>query len=245
MRLNSVFLCLGVLLSQHPISFGQSVQSDSSFLQRSVSYAISLHSQSVGKYSHLYNGSAYVDYDISIDGHQYFISDDSEEGTVYYNGALYHDVPMLYDIRNDELIVDEYSFPHKIRLLAEKVSYFSVRNHNFVRIVADSLTNTAIKTGFYDQLYTGQIQLLAKRIKLINEEIASGKVEAEFVEKNQYFIWKDNRYFLVKSKKSVLKILGERKKELQKGLRENKLKFRTNKEEAMILMVKTYDASPN
>jgi hypothetical protein len=193
-------------------------------------------------HSHLYNGSEYVDYDNFFIGHQYFETDDWEDGTVHYDGILYRDVPLQFDIRQDELVTDNFAGPLRIRLVSQKVRQFTLLGHTFVRIVSDSLQNTGVRTGFYDQLYAGGVTLLSKRNKIIEEYIENGKLVSEFIQKDRYYILKDGRYHSVKSKKSVLSLYADRRKELQKYLRENKVRFRENPEYAMVLMTRHYDS---
>lgn len=192
--------------------------------------------------SHLYNGSEYVDYDVFIKGHQYYESDDWEDGSVHYDGTLYRDVPLLYDVVLDELITDNFAGPLRIRLVSQKVRQFSLPGHTFVRIVTDSLPDTGLRTGFYDQLHSGGVSLLCKRTKIIYEEIESGRVNKEFLSKDRYYIFKDGKYHPVKSKRSVLSLYAGHRKEIQKHLRANKVRYRENPETAMILMTRHYDS---
>jgi hypothetical protein len=193
-------------------------------------------------HSHLYNGSEYVDYDHYIDGHQYFGSDEWEEGTIHYDGTLYRQVPLLYDVRYDQVITENLAGPLRIRLVAEKVRYFTLLGHTFVRIVADSTTQGGMRTGFYDQLYDGRVQVLVKRVKLIHEQIASGQVDRDFYERNRYFLRKNGHFYSVKGKGSVLSVFDDRKRELQKFLREQKIRYKRDPESAMVQLARHYDA---
>ncbi len=192
--------------------------------------------------SHLYNGSEYVDYDNYIEGFQYFGTDDWEDATIHYDGTLYRDVPLLYDIKLDQVITDNLAGPLRIRLVSEKIRYFTLLGHTFVRIVADSVQNPVVRTGFYDQLYAGNVQVLAKRIKLIHEQISNGQVERDFYERNRYFVKKEGKFYPVKGRGSVLGVFDDRKKALQKYLREKKIKYKRDPESAMVQMARYYDA---
>ena len=238
----TVFLVALIFLSgSAPPAFSQSAAADSALLQQSVERVYALYRTHMHLQSHLYNGSEYVDYDHYIEGHQYFESDEWEGGSVHYDGTLYRDVPLLYDVRLDQVVTENLAGPLRIRLVPEKVRYFTLLGHTFVRIVADSTTQGGMRTGFYDQLYDGNVQVLAKRVKLIHEQITSGRVERDFYERNRYYIRKGGQFYAVKRKGSVLGVFDDRKKELQKFLREQKIRYRKAPESAMVQLARQYD----
>jgi hypothetical protein len=240
-RLTVFLIALLFLSGSTPSAFSQSVVTDSALVQQSVRQVYARYQSAMHLHSHLYNGSEYVDYDHYIEGHQYFGSDEWEEGTIHYDGTLYRQVPLLYDVRYDQIITENLAGPLRIRLVSEKVRYFTLLGHTFVRIVADSTTQGGVRTGFYDQLYDGRVQVLAKRLKLIHEQISSGQVERDFFKRDRYFLRKDGQFYSVKGKGSVLAVFDDRKKELQKFLREQKIRYKRDPESAMVQLARQYD----
>jgi hypothetical protein len=241
-RLTVFLIALLFLSGSAPLAFSQSAPADSALLQQSIQQVSNRYRTEMHLHSHLYNGSEYVDYDNYIDGHQYFESDELEDGVVHYDGALYQGVPLLYDVRLDQVITENLAGPLRIRLVSEKVRYFTLLNHTFVRIVADSTQQGGVRTGFYDQLYDGNVQVLAKRVKLIHEQVSSGRVEKHFYGRDRHFIRKAGQFYPVKRKSSVLRVFDDRKKELQKFLREQKIRFKQNPEATMVQLARQYDA---
>ncbi len=241
-RLTVFLIALLFLSGSTPFALSQSVPADSALVQQSVAQAYARYRTDMDVHSHLYNGSEYVDYDNYIDGHQYFQSDEWEEGTIHYDGTLYRQVPLLYDVRLDQLVTENLAGPLRIRLVSEKVRYFNLLGHTFVRIVADSTQQGGVRTGFYDQLYEGNVQVLARRTKLIHEQITSGRVEREFFSRDRYFIRKAGQFYPVKRKGSVLGVFNDRKKELQRFLREQKIRYKQDPESAMVQLARQYDA---
>ena len=77
--------------------------------------------------------------------------------------------------------------------------------------------------------------------KWSSEKILDKKVIAQFPAKNFYYVYKDGKYHTVHSKKSVLALFPEEKKELRKELREQKIKFRKQREIAIVTMVSRHD----
>lgn len=241
-RLTVFFIALLFLSGSTPLAFSQSAPADSALVQQSVAQAYARYRADMHMHAHLYNGSEYVDYDNYIDGHQYFESDEWEEGNVHYDGTLYRGVPLLYDVKLDQVITENLVGPLRIRLVGEKVRYFDLLGHTFVRIVADSTQQGGVRTGFYDRLYDGNVQVLSKRVKLIHEQISSGRVERNFFSRDRYFIRKGGQFYSVKRKGSVLKVFDDRKKELQRFLRERKLRYKKDPESAMVQLARQYDA---
>jgi hypothetical protein len=241
-RLTVFLIALIFLSGSAPPAFSQSVSADSTLLQQAVRQAYNRYQAAMHLHAHLYNGSEYVDYDNGIDGHPYFESDEWEDGAVHYDGTLYREVPLQYDVRLDQLVTENLAGPLRIRLVPEKVRYFTLLNHTFVRIVADSTLQGGVRTGYYDQLYDGRVQVLAKRVKLIHEQISSGRVERYFYGRDRHYIRKGDQFYPVKRKGSVLNVFDDRKRELQKFLREQKIRYKQNPEAAMVQLARQYDA---
>ena len=95
--------------------FGQNISADSTFYQVSLRTVIDLHNQTLGSHSPLYNGREYVNYDKYITGNQFFLSDLLEEGSIMYDGVLYRNVSLLYDIVKEEVIVEHFNKYYKTK----------------------------------------------------------------------------------------------------------------------------------
>jgi hypothetical protein len=54
----------------------------------------------------IYRGSRYKYYDIGIEGHPYFKEEGNTKGNVYYNGILYRDIDLYYDLNRQEVITE-------------------------------------------------------------------------------------------------------------------------------------------
>ena len=214
--------------------------SDTTYYQNALASVVMWYNQAVGVNSPLYKGKEYLDYNFRIEGNQYFQSDLWQKGSVYYEGQLYQDVTMKYDIANKVVILDHAQLPVPITLESSSVEHFSLLDHHFIRLVGDT-TNAPVSTGFYDLLYDSNTQFLINREKVLRDEIDDRKLRFWFEERDTYFIRKEGSYHKVKSKKSVLNVFPEHKKEIRKFLKKNKIKYRQQREEAIYLMVKYYD----
>ncbi|MCC9167129.1 hypothetical protein [Pontibacter harenae] len=245
MRLKSPpFLLLCVFWLFSPSVQAQTAEPDTSFIQSSVSAAVNSYREAVGLNAHLYNGPEYVTETISyLEGHQFFKEKIPTSGAVLYDGTWFNNVPMLYDVVIDELAIFHPGNGILQRLIKEKVQMFTLQDHLFVFIKSDSISaNSVIKPGLHDLLYKGEVQVLAKRDKDIQERATSKGMEGAYEVMDKYYLYKDGAYHQVKSKSSVLKVLRDEKKQLQKFARAQKLKFRRNREEALVQVAAHYDA---
>lgn len=187
----------------------------------------------------LYNGGDYLDYRPLKDEHPYYISEDWITGSIRYHDEQYDDVSILYNIHTDDVIVEQSSSSIMIKLIRDKVQSFSLDGHQFVLISEQE----GLTKGFYDQLCKGKVELYAKRIKDFQETISGSELQRNFIEKTKYYLYKEGHYYPVKSKKSILTVLGDRKKELSQFLHQNHLSIRQNREVAFIKLTEFYNGN--
>lgn len=224
----------------------QAAQSDTLFLSHAIRNIEDLYAQSIGVESHLYNGVLYKEYNAhtSDEGIPYFRTEDWQDGSVFYDGELYEDVPMIYDLVQEKIVIEHGYGGIKLELINEKIKYFTLSGHTFVRLVADS-SRSPIRTGFYDLLYDGKAKCLAKLQKTYNEEIVSRELLIKFRENNRYFIVLNGRYYQVKGKSSILSVLEDRAADIRKFIRKNKIKFKGDRGQAIAKVVRYYDQTGN
>lgn len=200
--------------------------------------------QALGYESRLYNGPEYVNYVRNyINGHQFFETATEQEATVVYGGATYVGVPLRYDLIRDELVLKAPLGALSMQLVNEQVSRFTLDEHTFIRLVADSSSNSPVSTGYYDLLVDGPVRVLVSRRKGIQERSTSDGMTGEVTQKNELFISKDNHYYRVSKAKSVLALFPEHKGELRKFIRTKKLKFSAARRENAIADLVRYAAT--
>ncbi|MFC6997384.1 hypothetical protein [Rufibacter roseus] len=205
--------------------------------QISLQPIAALYHAAMGQQAHVFNGSEYFGYTLRTKGHQFFGSDVWADAVVTYDGIAYSGIPFMYDIVNQALIVvrpDEKGTPIKTQIDASRVSQFTLQGHRFMKV--NKAENLA--SGFYEVLYSGNVQVLARREKTSLKQNA----EISFSDKNTYYILKDGQYHQVKSKGSVLKVLSDQKAELNKSLKERSISFGQNRELALVTMAQVYDS---
>ncbi|MBO9615343.1 MAG: hypothetical protein J7619_21770 [Dyadobacter sp.] len=238
MRIFTTALFLCALVSGR--TYAQGALAEASSAREVAAYPVSLYKNATSVSQNLYNGRQYYVYDSRMEEHQFYQQRRWLNGMVLYDGQQFDSIPMLYDIFHDELVIRHFNGDH-VLLQTVKVDSFIVDNHHFARLEAGKDINPQMRTGFYDVVYGGKSRTLVRRTKSRQEKIVEKKVIAYYPEKNFFYVFRDGRYHSVHTKKSMLELFPEQKRELRKVLRENKIKFRKNRELAIVKMVETYD----
>ena len=224
----------GTALSQHA--------TDTAFVAAAKEYAIRLHDTELRSQSALYNGRKYIPPVYEPESHPYFSLDDWITGAVYYDGEYFENVYLMFDLYKEAVVAEHFPSGHAIQLVGDKVQYFEIDGHRFEKIHNDSVGNSLPSTGFYDVLHPGTTKVVARRLKIRREEIRDMYVSTFYEEKNRYFVLKNDVFFPVRNKASLLKILADRRRALKRFLKDQKIKFSQNKELALITIAQYYDS---
>ncbi|MBX0292678.1 hypothetical protein K3G63_19695 [Hymenobacter sp. HSC-4F20] len=236
---------VGVCLGHY--AHAQVAAPDSAFLATARTLAEQRYTAAIRDQSKLYNGSEYFNYTRyyqEVTGDQFFISaQEAPNGTVDYDGQVYTAVPLLYDIRLDQVVVKQPTSSFYLQLISERVRQFSLHGHTFVRLVRDSTVSQDVRPGFYDLLLDQSgVRVLARRTKKMQTQPSQGITRAEFYPYTYYFIELNNAYHSVKSKGSVISLFPAQRKALQQFARDRRLAFTKETREADILQLVSYYA---
>ncbi|MEO5681534.1 MAG: hypothetical protein ABIQ88_02775 [Chitinophagaceae bacterium] len=218
----------------------QSTPDDSLLYNKAVSHLVNLYHQSAGDQSGLFNGSQYGGYPFSFtEGNPFFREDKPGFGSVIYDGVLYEKLRMQFDEVKDVLFTQDSA--RRIQLLNERIDRFTLFNNNFIRIVKDTENTVLIRTGFYNLLYEGNTSLLKKEEKHIREDVSSGELRRFIDVSEYYYLKKNNLYYAVKSKRNLLDIFNDRKKDIKQFIAKNKLSYRKDKQNMLTQTTAYYD----
>lgn len=216
-------------------------QTDTAFVSISKRNATALYWKALKTQARLYNGSRYVPPTQTFEEHPYFLSEDWITGALWYDGEYFTEVPLMYDLSSDALITEHYPSGQSIQLVRGKLESFSVAGHYFEKIENESVSNSLPGTGFYDVLYRGETKVVAARQKVLHKKIEVGEVTITYQERNKYFILRNGVFFPVRSKASVLKLMDDRKPELKKFMKKQKLVFEDDRELMLRGLAEHYD----
>lgn len=191
--------------------------------------------------SPLYNGPEYFYNDQLLTDHAFLETPAFDKGSVTIDGVTFNDVPLAYDILRDELVTLSYSSDFKVKMLREKISGFTLRNRRFIAVKGSS-----IPEGYYEVLYSGKTQVLARREKRVKELTNAGRdVVYQVNSFNTYYILTSSGYERISDRASLLNVFADKRTELNSFLNSNRFSFPREMEEALIQSTRYYDQIKN
>ena len=224
--------------------FSQPVITDTTLKTTTAIAALQLYQNAMSAQLKLYNGPEYKYENPNIKGSPFFIeSNEWQKGTVVYDGAVYQNVSMRYDLFKDELVVLHYTGVSPFYLIKDKVSHFDFDQHNFTHVKIMEGTTRGISSGYYEVLYEGSITILAKYnvIKQAQVGTQTGNVYGEFVHSTRYFVLVNNQYQDFKKPSALTGILEDKKEELRRFIKVNKIDTKNNPKESIAIIAAEYD----
>jgi len=230
-RLTLLFFALAVtkILAQGAV--------DSTGYATNTQGAIDIYSSGIGEQSEIYNGEIYNIRPVATKGSPYFLDAAfTVPGMIRYNGTLYKNVPLLYDIFANQMVAAQRNVFFVLR--ADKLSdaYFS--GHHFINLVNQT---GKLSPGYYDELYEGRSQVLVKRAREVKRLAATQTVEVSYFNSDVIYIRKAGAYFEVDGKGSVLSLFKDKKKELNQFLKDKGVRYGDNREASIVLLANYYD----
>jgi len=170
----------------------------------------------------LYNGRAWRNLYYKIKGDQFLFTTEFLPGSVTVEGKKFNNLPVKYDIYNDELLtITDHGII--LQLNKEMINSFTMNYKDqilkFKKLDADSLNSLS---GYVNVLYDGGTSLYIKYRK----EILLLAVENKYDMFNQIiriFVKKNGRIFKVDSKGELLKLLEDQKHLVRSFIRSNKI----------------------
>ncbi len=218
---------------------------DSALYVQSVNNALQQYKKEVQENLHIFNGAEYLRTGHGVKGTPFFEADSILPGSIFYDGRWYENVPLQYDLVTDDVIISNYAQNNQIKLVPEKLPYFSVGQHLFVRVTADSTLPSFIKTGYYEKLYDGNMVVLARRQKLARIAGVAADSEVRYNQYNEYFVLLNNTFYKAADKSDFLSIAGDKKDLIRKYIKDQKLKFNKKREADMVSVAAYYSQLKN
>lgn len=209
------------------------------------SYPVQLYYKAVGENAHIYNGYEYRTPDKTITGSRYFLTEAMVPISVAYDEGYYQNIPALYDMVADLVVINRLDQNFLISLIPEKLPEFTIQNHHFIRVTTDSLRGVELETGFYEQLYDGKSTVLVKHKKLIVDQMLYGVSTLSYGDVNIYYVRFQGKYVAVGSKSAVLSLFKSRKSEIKTFMRKNKLNLKSEFEKTLVAVSAYYDQLPS
>jgi len=219
----------------------QDLTSDSLYNTLNNSYPVRLYFSAVGENAHIYTGYEYFTPDRNIKGSPYYLSDGLWPSDLVYDDSYYTNIPILYDIVKDQVVINRLGQNFKISLVTDKLKTFTFHKHEFIRVSSDSTNGLFLENGFYDRLYHGKTIVLAKRKTRLQETYVYSQINYEYIRQDIYYVVIAGQIVQVDSKSSVLKLFNMKKSEIKSFIRKNKLNFKSDFEKTLVAVSAYYD----
>lgn len=188
----------------------------------------------------LYNGRAWRNLFYRIKGDQFLYSPEFLSGSVTIQGKLFDDIPLKYDIYNDEIltITDKGII---LQLNKEMIELFTMNYENqvlnFRNLMADSVNSLS---GYVNVLYDGGVSLYIKYRKEILTLAVENKYDM-FNQINRVFLKKDGEIVKVDSKGKLLQLFGEQKHQVRSFIRSSRISVSRKYPESFKPVIEFYD----
>lgn len=238
------FITIFLLFFAH-FGYTQSFKTDTVFLINAKKNAVSLYENQIRTQSYLINGGSYNKVQLlhndpsRIDEAHPYYAFEWISGSVLYSGE-YYTASFLYDLSADNLIMQIVALQKQILLVKEKVDEFTLGETHFVKLSQ----TPSFEGGFHELVYDGQTKVFIRKKKKL-ERVVGYDVEFPFkyVPKTTYYIRKGDQYYLVKSKRSVLKVFAGKESTLKAFIRSQTKSFKEDRVFFIREMARLYDQS--
>lgn len=195
----------------------------------------------IGDKSLLYIGKEYPPYRSGIQGTQFFLSPQMQNGTIFYDHVLFENVPFLFDLVRHDVVINRFEDNTRMKLISEKIGYFIIADHRFENLKFRGSDTQEFENDFFDVVFDGKADVLVDRIKKI-EMTLSPEDPPRFNERDKFFIRNDRGIYPIDDTKSVLKALSDKKDQVKTFIRKNKFKFKGNAEEEIVKIAAYYES---
>jgi hypothetical protein len=196
----------------------------------SLTLTIDRYHHYMGVQARIYNGIEFISYDPAMKGFAFFLNDSLGDASILYDGVWYENIPALYDIIADKLVIADVN-GNLMCPYAPKVQRFLLRGHDFIQT----------PKGYYDVLVSGAIGIRVKRTKGIEEFMSVQEYTRTAVEKDHFYMVKGDVYYPLGSVFSLLSQMGDKKRAVRQYLRKAKIRLRKDKEVAIVKAAEYYN----
>jgi hypothetical protein len=232
-----------LVLTILPVTAMCQLQQEDSLRSISFNNCKDVYYNAIGSELALSNGTLYHEFTPSDtdQGIPYFGTDEFTEGTIYYDGIYFENVPLLYDIVHDKVITSLSTSINKLELISGKIKFFEINGHRFLSLIIQENTSKT-QVGFVELLHDGKLKLYVKWQKERKKITESGEMQIQYEDQNRIYVNKGNKFFDVKTKSSLLQLMEDKRKEVLKFIRENHLDFKGHQIESSLKVISFYES---
>jgi hypothetical protein len=198
--------------------------------------AVAAYHESIGAQAGIYNGVLYQPPTNIKEGHPYFDSASMLNGSVFYDGVLYSNVPLALDEVEDALITKDHAGRHLIQLIKEKVRYFTINHQQFIKRSAGSAGS------YYQLLYSGNSKLLKKEEKAVSKRIVNDfDIQWIINARARYFVDTGGRFVEIKTRRALLSLFAQHRSAVKRYMNTTRVNYKRDRDEYLKQAIKHYD----
>ncbi|WP_297336824.1 hypothetical protein [Algoriphagus sp.] len=180
-------------------------------------------------FQELITGAQYPEPPRNHEGFPFLETRSFQNGGLTINRVFYPDVPLLYDIRFDQLVTFHPLFSQKLLINPDKIDAFVLADgREFIQLKGNE-RYFYNRNGFYELIETGSFRLLSKHYKEEKPAREVGEFVAYYVEYEDFFLEKEGVFFPIRKKKDAIKLLQIEKKEVRENLIRKGIYFNQNR----------------
>lgn len=154
--------------------------------------------------------------------HPYYLNRTWQTGTVSYRGEVFADVPMLYDIFEDILLVRQEGrlkfLNQPMEIIKNQVEYFIISGSRFEYF--ETSVDYFDKSYFEIMYRSENVEVLSKRLKKI--EIVSNNASS-YENRHRFYIQLNDDYTQIFRNASVVRLYKEYRPQIKRYIRANKI----------------------
>ena len=158
---------------------------------------------------------------------QFFLGKYTTIGTLVYDGVSFEDIELQYNLftQNVVVLLETENIERYISVTPDKISGFSVYDHEFVHVPGDSI----MSEGIYELAYAGDpSKVFIKRTTTRKQMIKDQRVYYEYDPINRYYITNQFGTFHITSKKKLIEAY-QNSQQLISIIKQHKIKFSKKK----------------
>jgi hypothetical protein len=174
------------------------------------------------------NGKVYLPAHFNAKGNPYFLTDNWTESTLFIDGGKYDGQETLYNIDIEKLILKTTLKSKEEVLLVLNTDFieaFYFGDHHFVNGEKHFPGNKF--SGFVEQVYEGNFKVLIRHQKNFVSQYTANTPNGFYSgTKSQVFIYDKGELKKLPAKKAILDYFPDNKREINKFLRKNRIKYK-------------------
>jgi hypothetical protein len=164
------------------------------------------------------NGVLYTNPYRTIDNNNlYFLNDKFEKGNLTYNGQIYYNNDLKYDIYRDILILNPEGASELIgvSLNTERVDSFTILNRNFIKIRKEQYSLPEFSTGYYETSpFSENFIFYIKHSKTAQKKIKDDGAYYDFKDNNHFYVDYKKTLYPISGKSDLIKLFPDQKKQI-------------------------------